>query len=93
MWSEDGLFIGDLGSGRGEGIATWEFLGDDCHACPSRYAVHFFLWDAVAAEFPTKPSMTIRTTERFRDGVSAIRSLRLPFGDIRKQFKLLDGFW
>jgi len=93
LWSSDGIFIGDLGSGRGVGVATWEFLWDDCHLCPSRYGVHFFPWQATLKLLPSRPSTDLRTTGKFDDGISAIRSLGLPYSNTLYEFKRLEGFW
>jgi hypothetical protein len=40
-----GFYVGDLGSGRGQGIALWDAIWDSgAHYSPHRYSITFYRW-------------------------------------------------
>jgi hypothetical protein len=93
FWNDGGIFIGDLSHGRGPGIAIWKFLWDDCHACPSRFAVRFYPWNAEMVAFSEVASDTMVTSRRYDNWTDALDSLGLPFNDMLYEFEGLKDYW
>jgi hypothetical protein len=93
FWNDGGIFIGDLSDGRGPGVAIWRFLWDDCHACPSRYAVLLYPWNAEIGAFSETPSDSIVTDQKYDNGLDALYSLGLPFNNMLYDFEGLKDYW
>jgi hypothetical protein len=93
IWTEGGIFIGDLGGELGPGVAIWEFLWDDCHACPSRFEVQFYPWSRETATVARAPVSKQRSTKRFATGIEAVHSLGLPYTNMLEDFRGLRAYW
>ena len=84
--NQGGFYFGDLGGGRGPGAAVWgsvEGEGEG-HYGPHRYEVILYAWNPKTSRFEW--SQVRRTAGVVSSGRSALRSLGLGFGDIRRSF-------
>jgi len=79
--AEGGLYVGDLGHGRGYGMADWNFIwGDEPHVAPHRYQVHLYKLNRKTMKF--YPTTTMTTHGHYADGTAALRELRLDFPNL-----------
>jgi hypothetical protein len=71
---QGGFYYGDLGSGRGLGAASWEFVGgNESNAAPHQYEMKIYKWNPKTASFEWY--QVRRTRGKFDDGEKAVRSL------------------
>ena len=74
---QGGVFVGDLGAGRGPGVAVWNFLwGDEAHYGAHRYEVRLLPFDARTASFGR--GRQLRTKGKHANGRDALAELGLP---------------
>ena len=74
---QGGVFVGDLGGGRGPGVAVWNFLwGDEAHYGAHRYEVRLHPFDARTASF--RRGRQLRTRGKHANGRDALAELGLP---------------
>jgi hypothetical protein len=86
LFNAGGLFVGDLGKGRGIGIAQWDWRSSECHSCePDEYRIKLYLWNKENAQFVVGPEFTFKKN-RFDE----IEKLGLSFPDQRGNFKRLQ---
>lgn len=84
---QDGVFVGDLGAGRGPGVAVWSFVwGDDeAHYDEHIYAVQLYRFDRRAGLL--RHAASLRSKGKHRSGEDALAELGLP-----RYTNLLDNF-
>jgi|GEM_PF-6283722 len=83
---QGGVFVGDLGGGRGPGFAAWSFIWEDgAHYDAHRYLVRLYPFDPARAAFGR--ATTWRTKGKHRRGADALAELGLP-----RYENLLDDF-
>jgi hypothetical protein len=83
---QGGVFVGDLGGGRGRGVAVWVFLWEDeAHYAAHRYEVKLYTYDARRASF--RRAAVLRSKGKHRQGADALEELGLP-----RYTNLLDDF-
>jgi hypothetical protein len=82
---QGGIYVGDLGRGRGPGAAVWHFLWEDgCHYCAHRYEVRLLLFDAKTQTFEEGP--VFRSKGKYEDqGEGALAELGLRYKDLLKE--------
>ena len=74
---QGGVFVGDLGGGRGPGLAVWNFLWDDeAHYAAHRYRVRLLPFDAKTATFGR--GRQLRTKGKHASESDALAELGLP---------------
>jgi hypothetical protein len=74
---QGGVFVGDLGAGRGPGVAVWNFLWEEeAHYGAHRYEVRLLPFDARAASF--RRGGRLRTKGKHANGRDALAELGLP---------------
>lgn len=75
---QGGVFVGDLGAGRGPGLAAWNYVwGDDeAHYAAHRYDVTLLRFDARRGVFRRVSRQ--RTKSKHEDGREALAELGLP---------------
>lgn len=74
-----GIHVGNLGRGRGSGIAVWNYIWADgeAHADPHRYEVTFFPWSAGKSRFIKGGKLITRS--KHEGGKAALSELKLSF--------------
>jgi hypothetical protein len=74
-----GIHVGNLGRGRGSGIAVWNYIWADreAHADPHRYEVTFFPWSAGKLRFIKGGKLITRS--KYEGGKAALSELKLSF--------------
>ncbi len=84
---QGGVFVGDLGGGRGPGVAVWSFIwGDDeAHYAGHRYEVKLYPFDARRGVF--RRATVQRSKQKHRSGEDALEELKLP-----RYTNLLENF-
>jgi hypothetical protein len=84
--NQGGFYFGDLGGGRGPGAAVWGSVWGEGegHYGPHQYEVILYAWNPKTSRFEW--SQVLRTAGAVASGKSALRSLGLRFGDIRRSF-------
>jgi hypothetical protein len=81
--AEGGIYVGDLGSRRGYGLAVWNFIwGSEPHVAPHRYRVWLYHLNRHRMKF--YPTITMTTRGHYADDSSALRELRLTFPNLTK---------
>jgi len=81
--AEGGIYVGDLGSRRGYGLAVWNFIwGNEPHVAPHRYRVSLYHLNRRRMIF--YPTMTLTTRGHYSDDAAALRELRLTFPNMTK---------
>lgn len=89
IMDEGGFFVGDLGEGRGIGIAQWYWHGGECHACPpTKYSIQLYRWNKGETRFDIGQKFTIE-----KDKFDTIDERELDFPDLRHNFRRLADFW
>ena len=78
----DGIFVGDLGRGRGPGLVSWTAEWDGAHYAPHRYQIVTYAWRDGRFVGPK-----IRLTKRKHDPEpeAVAKSLGFSFGDMTQQ--------
>jgi hypothetical protein len=81
---QGGMYVGDLGRGRGAGAAVWCFLWEDgCHYAPHRYEVRMLTFDPKTRRFEDGP--VFRSKGKYDDqGEGALAELGLRYRDMLK---------
>jgi hypothetical protein len=87
-----GIYLGDLGGGRGLGVATWTYEWKSCHSCPNPYRVEFFPWLVPEARFAAAPSEILTTKRDYESGADAILELGLRYKDLLHDTQLYGAF-
>lgn len=84
---QGGVFVGDLGGGRGPGMAVWEFIwaDDEAHYDRHRYAARLYKFDRRRAVF--RRFDALRSKEKHESGEAALEGMKLP-----RYANLLDNF-
>lgn len=84
---QGGVFVGDLGGGRGPGVAVWGFIwGDDeAHYDEHRYQVKLYPFDARRGLF--RRTASLRSKRKHGSAGDALEELGLP-----RYVNLLDNF-
>ena len=74
-----GIHMGNLGRGRGSGIAVWNFIWGDreAHADSHRYEVTFFPWSVGKLRFIKDGKLITRS--KYERGKAALSELKLSF--------------
>jgi hypothetical protein len=81
--AEGGIYVGDLGSRRGYGLAVWNFIwGSEPHVAPHRYRVSLYHLNRRRMIFD--PTITLTTRGHYSDDSSALHELRLTFPNLTK---------
>ncbi|MCB8874009.1 hypothetical protein [Acidisoma silvae] len=81
--AEGGIYVGDLGSHRGYGLAVWDFIwGDEPHVAPHRYKVWLYRLNREHMKF--YPTETLTTKGHYADDAAALHELRLDFPNLTK---------
>jgi hypothetical protein len=87
--AEGGIYVGDLGSRRGYGLAVWNFIwGNEPHVAPHRYRVSLYHLNRRRMIF--YPTMTLTTRGHYSDDAAALRELRLTFPNMTKAIPALS---
>jgi hypothetical protein len=76
-----GLYVGDLGGGRGRGVAVWDFVWgkDEAHFDAHRYEVKIFKYLPGARRFVKEA--VLRSKQRYASWEDAARELQLPYAN------------
>ncbi|HEU4595027.1 MAG TPA: hypothetical protein VFS10_07635 [Pyrinomonadaceae bacterium] len=84
---QGGVFVGDLGGGRGPGAAVWGFIweDDEVHHGSHRYEVKLYPFDARRGVF--RRAAVLRSKQKHERGEDALEELGLP-----RYTNLLDNF-
>jgi hypothetical protein len=84
---QGGVFVGDLGGGRGPGVAVWSFIWDEneAHYAEHRYEVKLYPFDARRGVF--RRATAQRSKRKHRSGEDALEELGLP-----RYTNLLENF-
>ena len=82
--NQGGIYVGDLGAGRGFGAAVWETTWDydsECHYCPHRYEVALYPFDSRRKRF-VKGRVLKSQRQYGGHGDGALGELRLRYTDL-----------
>ena len=84
---QGGVFVGDLGRGRGPGAAVWSFVwgNDDGHYGAHQYDVRLYRYDRRRGVL--RHASSLRSRRKHRSGADALAELGLP-----RYTNLLDNF-
>jgi hypothetical protein len=84
---QGGVFVGDLGGGRGPGVAVWSFVWgeSEAHYAEHRYEVKLYPFDARRGVF--RRATLRRSKRKHRSGEDALEELGLP-----RYTNLLENF-
>ncbi len=80
--AEGGIYLGDLGSGQGYGLAVWDFIWgpSESHLDPHRYKVTLYRYDR--AHFRFVPLRRVESKKRHGSYDEALSELGLPYSNL-----------
>ena len=89
---QGGVYVGDLGRGRGPGAVVWGFLWETgCHYCAHRYEVRVFTFDSKKLWFEAGP--VFRSKGRYEgQGEGALAELGLRYRDLLKEMSDVSDY-
>jgi hypothetical protein len=89
---QGGIYVGNLGRGRGTGAAVWNFLWEDgAHYAPHRYEVKLYPFDVKAMSF--RKGKVLRSARKHADrGERALSELRLPYRDLLRSIPITEKY-
>ena len=89
--AEGGMYVGDLGSGRGYGLASWNFVWDastESHADAHRYQVRLYRFDSTSGSMVLFFDKT--TASKFGDPKKALGAFGLTYRNVLPSFPDFD---
>jgi hypothetical protein len=84
--AEGGIYLGDLGSSQGYGLAVWDFIWgpNESHLDSHRYKVALYRYDRVHSKFVL--FKTVESKEKHSSDDEALSELGLPYSNLLSNF-------
>lgn len=87
-----GIYVGELGPGNGVGVASWDFIWDNCHVCSHHYDVKLYPRDRTGERFSRQAAKNLRSRGAYDTDTEGLQDLGLNYTSLLRGIPEFKGF-